>query len=76
MRSSGSDTHHVNFFNMNGTFLNSIEPSPTSFLHARSAPVAATAFHPHRMMLACSSLHDQHINLFSCANREDVVREF
>ena len=73
---TGSDTHHVNFFNVDGTFLNSVEPAPTGFLHARPTPVAATAFHPHRMMLACSSLHDPHVTLFSCTDKEHVVQEW
>lgn len=63
---SGTERHNVNVFNVNGSLLNSIEPY-SSFLHQnRSSPIAATAFHPHRMMLACSSLHNSHINLFTC----------
>jgi len=55
---------------MDGTFLSSFEPySNSNFLqHSRGAPIAATAFHPHRMMLACAASSDNHINLFSCAN--------
>lgn len=68
----GSHTHQVNMFNMNGTLLNSIEPPP-SFLPARTNPIAATAFHPHHMTLAYSSLHDQHINLVSCPHKERAV---
>jgi hypothetical protein len=70
--SSGSDTHHVNFFNINGSYLNTIEPS-TNFLHTRSTPISATAFHPHHMMLACSSLNDQHINLYACEDRRPNI---
>ena len=72
---SGSETHHVNFFNVNGTFLNSIEPS-SSILQTRSHPIATTAFHPHHMMLACSSLHDRNVNLFTCQDKRDTVQEF
>lgn len=66
---SGSERHKINVFNVNGAFLNSLEPY-SSFLH-RSTPISSTAFHPHRMMLACSALHDNHINLFTC---EDTRR--
>jgi regulator-associated protein of mTOR len=72
--SSGSDAHHVNFFNVNGAFLNSIEPS-SGFLHSRSNPIAATAFHPHHMMLACSTLNDHHINIFACQDRRKEAQE-
>jgi regulator-associated protein of mTOR len=30
----------------------------------RIAPITATAFHPHRMMLACGAVNDGHVNLF------------
>jgi len=63
---TGSDTHHVNLFNVNGNFLNSIEPN-VSFLHPRGNPIASTAFHPHHMALACSTLNDSHVHIFSCA---------
>jgi regulator-associated protein of mTOR len=32
----------------------------------RTAPITATAFHPHRMMLACGAINDGHVNLFKC----------
>ncbi|MCJ1469945.1 hypothetical protein MMC07_008589 [Pseudocyphellaria aurata] len=63
---TGTERHNVNVFNVNGTLINSIEPY-SSFLHPnRSSAIAATAFHPHRMMLACSSLSNSHVNLFTC----------
>ncbi|MCJ1474557.1 hypothetical protein MMC13_003216 [Lambiella insularis] len=46
---TGSDKHNVNFFNVNGAFLNSIVPH-SNFLHNRSNPIASTSFHPHRVM--------------------------
>lgn len=55
--------------------LSTIEPF-SNFLHTnvlsshRPTPIAATAFHPHRMMLACSTLTDGHVSLFKCAPRE------
>jgi len=38
----------------------------------RPVPIAATAFHPHRMMLACSSLSDGHISMYKCAPRDGL----
>ena len=34
---------------------------------SRAAPVSATAFHPHRMMLACAALGDSRVSLYACA---------
>jgi len=65
----GSEKHKINVFNVNGAFLNSIEPYSSFLQHNRSNPISTTAFHPHRMMLACSALHDNHINLFTCEDR-------
>ena len=62
----GTERHNVNVFNVNGTFLNSIEPYSSFLQQNRSSPIAAAAFHPHRMMLACASLNNSHINLFTC----------
>lgn len=53
-----------------------IEPfsSMLSTSHNRAAPVIATAFHPHRLMLACSVLGEGNVSLFKCvgANGKDV----
>ncbi len=35
-----------------------------------NAPITATAFHPHRMMLACGAVNDGHVNLFRCEAKE------
>lgn len=62
---TGSERHSVNVYNTSGEFLSSCEPI-SSFLHqSRISPISATTFHPHRMMLACSSVNDPHINIFS-----------
>ena len=37
---------------------------------SRNAPITATAFHPHRMMLACGAVDDGHVNLFKCDVQE------
>ena len=72
---TGSDRHDVSFFNVNGAFLNTVEPYSSFLQHNRSTPIASTAFHPHRMMLACSALNDAHINLFTCQDRRSAVEE-
>lgn len=53
---------------MDGTFLSNFEPNSSFYQTNRSAPINVTAFHPHRMMLACAAANDPHINLFSCAD--------
>lgn len=64
--SVGTNRHEVKTFNADGGYLSTYEPY-TSFLgHNRSSPIASTAFHPHRTMLACAALNDHHINLVSC----------
>ena len=63
---TGTERHNINLFNVNGAFLNTLQPY-ASFLHnTRSTPIAATAFHPHRMMLACAAKDSNHVNLFAC----------
>ena len=63
---TGTERHNINLFNVNGAFLNTLQPY-SSFLHnTRSTPIAATAFHPHRMMLACAAKDSNHVNLFAC----------
>ena len=70
MNHSGTGNHTVKVFNFEGKELSRIEPY-SSFLHqARQAPISATAFHPHRMMLACSARGDNHVNLFTCSEKK------
>jgi regulatory associated protein of mTOR len=67
---SGTGNHAVKVFNFEGRELSRVEPY-SSFLHqARQAPIATTAFHPHRMMLACAARGDNHVNLFTCAEKK------
>lgn len=63
---SGTTRHEVKTFNVDGTFLSNYEPYSSFLHHNRSSPISSTAFHPHRTLLACSALHDNHINLVSC----------
>jgi len=52
--------------------LSSFEPY-SSFLHqSRGSPIAATAFHPHRMMIAGAALGDTHVNIYACRKSVDV----
>ena len=52
--------------------LSSFEPY-SSFLHqSRGSPIAATAFHPHRMMIAGAALGDTHVNIYACRKGGDV----
>ena len=39
----------------------------------RNAPITATAFHPHRMMLACGAVNDGHVNLFKCYAQDEQL---
>jgi regulator-associated protein of mTOR len=63
---SGTQKHRVKIFNINtGQPVSYFEPY-SGFLRDRSAPIAATAFHPHRLMIAAAALHDNHVNIFGC----------
>ncbi|KAF1913549.1 raptor N-terminal caspase like domain-containing protein [Ampelomyces quisqualis] len=63
---TGTQKHRVKIFNINtGLPVSYFEPY-SGFLRDRSAPIAATAFHPHRLMIAAAALHDNHVNIFAC----------
>ena len=65
---SGTERHAIKVHNMDGVSLSSFQPYASFMQQSRSSPISATAFHPHRMMLACSALNDSHVNLFSCVD--------
>ncbi|KAK5133478.1 hypothetical protein LTR08_007720 [Meristemomyces frigidus] len=73
---TGSADHTIRVYNTRElSHLGSFEPY-MSFLRLaasgpRNAPITATAFHPHRMMLACGAVTDGHVNLFRCEAREE-----
>ncbi|MCJ1312100.1 hypothetical protein MMC25_005774 [Agyrium rufum] len=74
---TGSDRHHINFFNVNSAFLNSIDVG-SRFLHIgqqHRSPVASTVFHPHKMTMAYSALGDTHVNLFTCLPKGIAAQE-
>ncbi|KAF2839080.1 WD-repeat protein mip1 [Patellaria atrata CBS 101060] len=59
---TGSNKRTVKVWNTNGTFLSSFEPW-SGFLRSLT-PVAASAFHPHRLMVAGAAVGDGHVNVF------------
>ena len=61
----GTDRHEVRNFNVNGESLGIYEPV-SGMLRSRKTPIVATAYHPHRMLLACAGLNDGHVTLISC----------
>ncbi|KAF2203138.1 hypothetical protein GQ43DRAFT_282389 [Delitschia confertaspora ATCC 74209] len=64
---TGTERHMVKLFNINnGKFLSSFEPYAGFLNQKRSAAISATAFHPHRMMVAGAALHDNFVNIFTC----------
>ncbi|THC95775.1 hypothetical protein EYZ11_004728 [Aspergillus tanneri] len=62
----GTNRHEVKTFNVQGEHLSTYEPYSSFLHHNRSSPIAGTAFHPHRTLLACAALNDNHINLVNC----------
>ncbi|KAH7078588.1 WD repeat-containing protein-like protein mip1 [Paraphoma chrysanthemicola] len=63
---TGTQKHRVKIFNINtGKPVSYFEPY-SGFLRDRSAPIAATAFHPHRLMIAAAAMYDNHVNIFAC----------
>jgi regulator-associated protein of mTOR len=66
---TGGADHTIRVYNTQLKHLTSFEPY-MSYLRlansSRNAPITATAFHPHRMMLACGAINDGHVNLFRC----------
>ncbi|KAH8662333.1 WD repeat domain-containing protein mip1 [Xylariales sp. PMI_506] len=65
--SVGTSAHTVKVFNFDGRELSRMEPYSSFLQQNRSAPIATTAFHPHRMILGCAARGDHHINLFTCS---------
>jgi regulator-associated protein of mTOR len=72
--SSGTQRHQVKIFNVHtGVPVSQFEPY-SGFLGDRSAPISATAFHPHRLLIAAAAMHDNHVNLFSCRANDKVSK--
>jgi regulator-associated protein of mTOR len=63
----GTQRHQVKLFNINdGSPVSTWEPY-SGFLRDRSQPVAATAFHPHRLLLAASAAHTNFVSMNACS---------
>lgn len=71
--SVGTSAHIVKVYNFDGQELSRMEPYSSFLQQNRGAPVSATAFHPHRMILGCAARGDHHINLFTCAQEKPDV---
>jgi WD40 repeat protein len=73
---SGSTYHDVKLWNMNSydfhSPLSTVKPHVSFLQQNRSSPVTGLAFHPHRMMMACSGAGDNHISLFACDSRGGI----
>ncbi|PSK34930.1 WD repeat-containing protein mip1 [Elsinoe australis] len=66
-------TNITDDLNKSSVPISTIEPFSSNMLsssHNRATPVTATAFHPHRMMLACSVLGEGHVSLFKCVGQD------
>lgn len=72
----GTDKHEVKSFNTNGDSLGVFEPLPSRLVnmvggslaargYGSQSPIVATAYHPHRMLLACAAGGDGHVSLLS-----------
>ena len=80
---TGGADHTIRVYSTQLKHLSSFEPY-MSYLRltnsSRNAPITATAFHPHRMMLACGAINDGHVNLFRCeagaSEHKTVVEEW
>ena len=68
----GTDRHEVRSFNTKGESLGVFEPVAGGWRatagvggQGRGMPMVATAYHPHRMVLACAGMGDGHVSLLS-----------
>ncbi|KAK5663164.1 hypothetical protein OQA88_6581 [Cercophora sp. LCS_1] len=66
----GTSAHLVKVFDFDGHELSRIEPYSSFLQGNKGTPIAATAFHPHRMVLGCAARGDYHINLFACGSEK------
>lgn len=71
--SVGTERHEVKSFNTQGEKLGIFEPVAGGWrataggigTSGKGTPIVATAYHPHRMLLACAGLRDGHVSLVS-----------
>ena len=69
----GTSAHMVKVFNFDGHELSRQEPYSGFLQQSRGSPISATAFHPHRPILACAARGTQPITLFTCEKSERVA---
>lgn len=72
MLTRGTSSHAVKVFNFEGQELSTVEPYSSFLQQNRRSPISATAFHPHRPILACAARGDHHINLYTCEKSEPM----
>ncbi|GAB7359588.1 hypothetical protein MBLNU230_g6773t1 [Neophaeotheca triangularis] len=84
---TGGSDHTIRVYNTTDLKPLSVAEPYMSYLRlaqgsSRAAPITATAFHPHRLMLATGAVNDGHVNLFRCEvaekaeGRRGVVEEW
>lgn len=70
---TGGADHTIRVYNTQLKQISSFEPY-MSYMRLsntpRHAPITATAFHPHQLVLACGAINDGHVNLFKCEAEE------
>ncbi|KAL2019584.1 hypothetical protein VTK56DRAFT_9481 [Thermocarpiscus australiensis] len=64
----GTSAHLVKVFDFDGNELSRLEPYSSFLQGHKGTPIAATAFHPHRMLLGCAARGDNYISLYTCGN--------
>ncbi|KXX76681.1 WD repeat-containing protein mip1 [Madurella mycetomatis] len=66
----GTSAHLVKVFDFDGHELSRLEPYSSFLQGHKGTPIAATAFHPHHMVLGCAARGDNYISLFACGNEK------
>ncbi|KAK3335431.1 raptor N-terminal caspase like domain-containing protein [Cercophora scortea] len=66
----GTSAHLVKIFDFDGHELSRLEPYSSYLQGRKGTPIAATAFHPHQMVLGCAARGDYHINIFACGSEK------
>ncbi|KAL2129624.1 hypothetical protein VTI74DRAFT_7524 [Chaetomium olivicolor] len=64
----GTSAHLVKILDFDGHEITRVEPYSSFLQGHKAAPITATAFHPHRMLLGCAARGDHHVSLYACGN--------
>ena len=70
---SGTSSRRVQVFNFDGHRLSELDPYSNFLQQNRGAAISATAFPPHKPILACSARGDFHVSLFTCEKTDPVL---